>query len=100
MGIPTAVDSPDTNPDVNTWCWIAVSQVQRGDITSTLRKMPDNLLKGTAKGIAKNHTVIGNLLEGCDLPPIDGHGFWAGTVLPAIRKELDRRSRPPRPQHE
>ena len=80
--------------EVQPWAWIAVSQSLRGNVSAALRQMPDEQLRHIAATIGVNTMILAHLLASWRLPQLDGPGFWAGDVLPAIRTELERRSRP------
>jgi hypothetical protein len=81
---------------IQPWAGILVAHALRGDVAGPLREMPDEQLRHLARSIALNHGILSQCLTQLDLPPIEGHGFWAGIVLPAIRSELERRSQPKR----
>ena len=80
--------------EVQPWAWIAVSQSLRGNVSAALRQMPDEQLRHIAATIGVNTMILPHLLASWRLPQLEGLGFWAGSVLPAIRTELERRSRP------
>jgi hypothetical protein len=49
-----------------------------------------------AQHIARCARLLPHFLEALGLPPLEGPGFWLGAVLPVIREDLQRRSRPAR----
>ena len=81
---------------VKSWVWIVVSQLLRSNVSHPLRQMPDEQLRHIAATIGVNTLILPHLLTSWQLPHLESPGFWAGTVLPAIRAELERRSRPKR----
>ena len=82
--------------EVQPWAWVAVAYALRDDVAGPLRQMPDAELRHMAASIGLYATILPQYLAQWDLPPLEGPGFWAGAVLPAIRIELERRSRPKR----
>lgn len=58
--------------------------------------MHDAHLRNMGANIALLDITLPFTLEAWGLPQLDGPGFWVGTVLPQLRVELERRSRPAR----
>jgi hypothetical protein len=81
---------------VKPWASLWVSHRLRGNVTGALRQMSNQELRHTAATIALNAKILPHLLASWQLPQLEGPGFWVGTVLPAIKTELDRRTRPKR----
>ena len=81
---------------VKPWAGIAVAHALRGDVAGPLRQMPDAELRHLAATIGVNMIILRHLLASWRLPQLEGNGFWLGTVLPAIKSELERRQRPAR----
>ena len=52
-------------------------------------------LREMASHIAHCGRLLPHFLKALGLPTLDGPGFWLDGVLPAIRRELARRQRPP-----
>ena len=53
-------------------------------------------LRNMAANIALFDITLPFTLAAWGLPELDGPGFWVGKVLPELRAELERRSRPPK----
>lgn len=99
--IPGAVpEQPDPAPfpaKAAPWVWILADNVAyNGDISRPIRYMHDAHLRNMAANLALMDITLPFTLAAWKLPQLDEPGFWAGTVLPQIRKELERRSRPPK----
>lgn len=90
------VIGPGLPTEVAPWAAIAVAHALRGDVAGPMREMEAQALRHMAATIALNHRLVPFYLEQWNLPPSEDAGFWAGIVLPAIRAELERRSRPQR----
>jgi hypothetical protein len=58
--------------------------------------MSDEELRHIAAAIGPISISLAHLLAAWGLPQLEGAGFWDGTVLPAIKAEIDRRARPKR----
>ena len=91
LALDTGIPEP-----VKPWAWVAVVHALRGDVRAPFRQMPDAELRHMAATIGVNAMILPHLLTSWRLPQLDCPSFWAGTVLPAIRTELERRSRPKR----
>ena len=84
-------------PELAPWLWRLVDNLTYdGDISRPIRYMHSNHLRNLASNIAIFDITLPFALEAWKLPQLDEPGFWPGKVLPAIRAELVRRSKPPR----
>ena len=67
-----------------------------GDISGFLRNEPAGVLLEVAAGIEEREMFVDPFLDGWDLPVLNGPSWWMSDVLPAIEKELKRRTNPRR----
>ena len=67
-------------------------------IRRAVRSRGDDELESMARDIPRYERLNLAFLGLIGLPPPKGPGLWVGAVLPAIKEELSRRRRPPRPQ--
>lgn len=63
-------------------------------IRRAVRVREDGELRAMAAHIAHCARLLPHFLEALGLPQLDGPEFWVGQILPAIKKELQRRERP------
>ena len=95
-GQPAPVRDGIVPEEARPWAAIAVSSLLRGNVRNPLREMPDEQLRYVAASIGLYAIIVPHHLDQWGLAQLEGPGFWPGTVLPAIRAELDRRQRPKR----
>ena len=100
MGSIVETSNPDGNPVIpvegQPWAWIAVANMLGNNVTGPIRQMSDQQLRYIAASIGLFHTIVPHYLTQWNISQLDGPGFWVGTVLPAIKTELERRQRPRR----
>lgn len=70
--------------------------LHRGDISGFLREEPAEVLQSVAAQIREREFLTNPFLNAFDLPVLDGPSWWTSDVLPAIAKELRRRTKPKR----
>ncbi len=63
-------------------------------IRRAVRAREDGELRAMAAHIAHCTRLLPHILEAMGLPQLDDPEFWVGKMLPAIKKELQRRERP------
>lgn len=63
-------------------------------IRKALRAREEGELRAMAAHIAHCTRLLPHILEAMGLPQLDDPEFWVGKMLPAIKKELQRRERP------
>ena len=82
------------NDELRLWASISLANALGDDVSRPLRQMSDQELRFLASSIALHAIILPRYLDQWDLEPMEGQGFWTGTVLPAIRNELERRQCP------
>ncbi len=63
-------------------------------IRRAVRAREDGELRAMTAHIAHCARLLPHFLEALGLPQLDGSEFWVGQMLPAIKRELQRRERP------
>ena len=63
-------------------------------IRRAVRAREDGELRAMTVHIARCARLLPHFLEALGLPQLDGPEFWVGQILPAMKKELQRRERP------
>ncbi len=82
------------------WAHVLCAAATDGDygVRRAVRCRGDDELESMARDIPRYERLNLTFLGLIGLPPPKAPGLWVGAVLPAIKEELRRRRRPPRPQ--
>ena len=73
---------------------LLAAHLHNGDISGFLREEPVEVLQGVAAQIRARESLMNPFLDAWDLPVLDGPSWWMSEVVPAIEKELHRRTKP------
>ena len=88
---------PETCVDASVWLMLGSAYVLGGNYQRVLQALEDEELRDIALNIAKLETItVPMMLEKLGLPQLVEPSCWVASVLPAIRKELERRISPAR----
>ena len=88
---------PATRVDASVWLMLGSAYVLGSSYQRVLQALEDEELRDIALNIAKLETItVPMMLEKLGLPQLVEPSCWVASVLPAIRKELERRISPAR----
>ncbi len=73
---------------------LVADMLHAGDVSGFLRNEPGDSLKAMREHVVKSEPGMHALLRLLDLPDDGRPSWWVTRVVPAINKELRRRSRP------
>jgi hypothetical protein len=73
---------------------LLAARLHNGDISGFLRGEPAEVLQDVATQIKERESLINPFLDGWDLPALDGPSWWMTDVVPAIDREVRRRTQP------
>lgn len=73
---------------------LLAAHLHNGDISGFLWGEPVEVLQDVAAQIKERESLMNPFLDGWDLPVLDEPSWWMAEVLPAIEKELRRRTKP------
>lgn len=92
------IPAPSSSVEYLTGAILSAHILGRKDFAHILRRVHyDQELRLLASTLAMTETCVTPfLLDALGLPRLDNPSFWVTQVIPAVRRELDRRSRPPR----
>jgi hypothetical protein len=86
---------PETCVDTSVWLRLGSAYVLGGNYQRVIQPLEDEELRDIALNIAKIETItVPMMLEKLGLPQPLESSFWVTGVLPAVRRELERRVSP------
>lgn len=95
LSIKRAVDtlpgcSRGTIPDaMRPWASLLVARHLRQDLRSAVAKLTDKEARYVHTFILGSDAPLNVLLDGWELPRLEGDGFWKGEVLPILERRLN-----------
>jgi hypothetical protein len=93
MNMETPVNCSTNLGDAVMFLGLPIADSHLGGLSAYLRKYGDDDLQVLAEHIAGCEPFINPILESWGLPTNEGPSWWITDVLPAIKAEIDRRSR-------
>ena len=78
------------------WVGLLIRHMLGTGFAEPLRHMSSRMLRHLAVTIGRHASTLPDVLASLRLPQLETPTFWVADVLPGIKRELERRSRPKR----